>query len=158
MRALKLLTITALMGIVSINTLNAQKYDDKSDNKVKHERQYQETKQESRVKKNLDVKDKSISRENSHSRYHQVSPKKKFHTKKRFHSKKHTIKILKRGDRGHKVKRLQRSLKQQGFYRGRIDGIFGKGVKRAVKRFQRNHRLYPNGVVSKKTLRLLHLR
>ncbi|CAA6812510.1 MAG: Unknown protein [uncultured Sulfurovum sp.] len=162
MRTLKLLTITTLVGILSVSTLNAKEHYEKTTTKVKHERQYQEVKQDSRIKKDLNVKDKRASRANTNSRYHQTSPKKgfqkKLHNKKRFHSKKNAVKVLKRGDRGHKVKVLQRSLKQRGFYRGRIDGVFGKGLKRAVKKFQRNHRIYPNGVASKKTLRLLRLR
>lgn len=152
MKILKLLTMTAIAGILTMSTLNAQEHYDKSTAKIKHAPQHQEIKQDSKVNKDSKIKNERISRITKDTREHRVT------TVKKAHGKKHAVKLLKRGDRGPKVKALQRALKQEGLYRGRVDGIFGKGVKRAVKKFQREHRLYADGVAGAKTLRLLHLR
>ena len=60
--------------------------------------------------------------------------------------------ILRRGDRGPAVKRVQRRL------RLRANGVFGRGTERAVKRFQRRKDLEPDGVVGPSTRRALRLR
>jgi peptidoglycan hydrolase-like protein with peptidoglycan-binding domain len=52
---------------------------------------------------------------------------------------------LKKGDRGAKVAKVQRWLNQPD------DGIFGRGTKAAVKRFQRRQGLTPDGVVGPAT-------
>ena len=44
-----------------------------------------------------------------------------------------SAKRLKKGSRGAAVKTLQTALKEQGYYSGKIDGIFGKGTVNAVK-------------------------
>ena len=59
---------------------------------------------------------------------------------------------LKPGSRGDHVKRLQSAL-----HIG-VDGIYGKGTKAVVKRFQRRHRLTPDGVVGPATWRKLGVR
>jgi peptidoglycan hydrolase-like protein with peptidoglycan-binding domain len=59
---------------------------------------------------------------------------------------------LKPGSRGDHVKRLQSAL-QIG-----VDGIYGKGTKAVVKRFQRRNRLTPDGVVGPATWRKLGVR
>lgn len=46
---------------------------------------------------------------------------------------------LKEGDKGVNVKSLQRALNYLNFKCGSVDGIYGAGVKDAVKRFQRVH-------------------
>jgi peptidoglycan hydrolase-like protein with peptidoglycan-binding domain len=56
---------------------------------------------------------------------------------------------VERGDRGPNVKKAQRLL------RIHADGIFGKGTKRAVKRFQKRHGLTADGVVGPATWRAL---
>jgi resuscitation-promoting factor RpfB len=60
--------------------------------------------------------------------------------------------VLKRGDSGPAVRRVQRRL------RIHADGVFGRGTERAVKRFQRRHGLVADGVVGSATRRALHLR
>lgn len=56
---------------------------------------------------------------------------------------------LERGDRGPRVERLQQLL---GIG---VDGVFGKGTLRALKRFQRRHDLDADGVVGAATWRML---
>src|SRR3954465_5544087 len=51
-------------------------------------------------------------------------------------------KPLKRGSHGAAVKKLQRAL-----HLSPVDGLFGKGTSRAVRRFQRRHRLHADGIV-----------
>jgi cell wall-associated NlpC family hydrolase len=53
--------------------------------------------------------------------------------------------VLKKGSRGPAVAKVQRWLNQPD------DGIFGRGTKAAVKRFQRRQRLEPDGVVGPAT-------
>lgn len=55
-------------------------------------------------------------------------------------------KVLKKGDRGPGVRKLQRALGIPA------DGIFGKGTKRAVRRYQRRHGLVADGVAGPQTL------
>jgi peptidoglycan hydrolase-like protein with peptidoglycan-binding domain len=59
--------------------------------------------------------------------------------------------VLEKGDRGPRVRRLQRKLGVPA------DGIFGRGTKRAVKRYQRRHGLVADGVVGPQTARSLGL-
>jgi len=56
---------------------------------------------------------------------------------------------LKRGDRGHRVERLQQLLGVG------VDGVFGKGTLRSLKRFQRRHDLDADGIVGAATWRML---
>ncbi len=58
---------------------------------------------------------------------------------------------LRRGDEGAYVERLQEALKAAGFYEGEIDGDFGRGTKKAVKAFQDDRDLEPDGVVGRDT-------
>jgi hypothetical protein len=60
--------------------------------------------------------------------------------------------VLRRGDRGPAVRRVQRRLRQE------VDGYFGGGTERAVKRFQRRKGLEPDGKVGPATRRALRLR
>ncbi len=63
-------------------------------------------------------------------------------------------KTLKAGMRGIHVKRLQTWLSALG-YRISVDGQFGPGTKRVVKRFQREHKLRVTGRVDRRTGRAL---
>ena len=47
--------------------------------------------------------------------------------------------MMKRGDRGEDVERLQRDLAALGYYAGTIDGQFGPATDQAVRRFQGDH-------------------
>jgi hypothetical protein len=62
------------------------------------------------------------------------------------------IQVLRKGDFGRAVLRVQRKLHLRG------DAVFGSSTHRAVKRFQRRKRLEVDGVVGPNTRRKLHLR
>jgi peptidoglycan L-alanyl-D-glutamate endopeptidase CwlK len=49
------------------------------------------------------------------------------------------------------VERLQKKLQSLGYPIGSIDGDFGKKTQKAVKQFQRDQGLYPDGIVGRQT-------
>lgn len=59
--------------------------------------------------------------------------------------------VLRRGDRGEAVKRLQERLSNLGFYQGAIDGVFGELTEEAVKNAQSNYQLTDDGIVGPAT-------
>ncbi len=61
----------------------------------------------------------------------------------------------KQGSTGTTVKTIQKKLKNWGYYKGSVDGIFGKQTKEAVKSFQKKNGLTVDGIVGKKTLSAL---
>jgi peptidoglycan hydrolase-like protein with peptidoglycan-binding domain len=61
---------------------------------------------------------------------------------------------LRAGAAGADVRELQQALTQAGF-KVKVDGHFGTGTLRAVKRFQRASRLEPSGTVGTKTVKAL---
>jgi len=64
------------------------------------------------------------------------------------------------GHRPHRMSvqaRAQQRLRQLGYYRGPIDGAFGPGSKRALVRFQRDHRIPMTGWLDGRTQRALRL-
>ncbi len=61
----------------------------------------------------------------------------------------------KQGSTGSTVKTIQQKLKNWGYYKGSVDGIFGKQTKEAVKYFQRKNGLTADGIVGNKTLKAL---
>ena len=61
----------------------------------------------------------------------------------------------KQGSTGTTVKTIQKKLKNWGYYKGSVDGIFGKQTKEAVKSFQKKNNLTVDGIVGKKTLSAL---
>ena len=63
--------------------------------------------------------------------------------------------ILKEGARGNEVKEVQRRLKSWGYYRGKIDGVYGAGTRSAVISFQKKNGLKADGVVGKSTYKAL---
>ena len=65
------------------------------------------------------------------------------------------IDLLRPGDKGEKVQRLQRILKLLGYYDGKIDGSYGPKTTGAVKAFQKANCLDPDGVAGPKTLEAL---
>lgn len=62
---------------------------------------------------------------------------------------------LKQGSTGSTVKTMQKKLKNWGYYKGAVDGIFGSGTKKAVIYFQKKNGLTADGIVGKKTLAAL---
>jgi 3D (Asp-Asp-Asp) domain-containing protein len=67
----------------------------------------------------------------------------------------HAIQILRRGDIGIHVAKIQSQLKQAGNYAGSVDGIYGSGTESAVKSFQKEEGLKVDGVVGPQTRREL---
>ncbi len=65
--------------------------------------------------------------------------------------------VLRRGDRNPEVRRLQERLRREGFYFGPIDGIFGGQTERAVRQFQTDKGLFPDGVAGSETLAALRI-
>ena len=61
--------------------------------------------------------------------------------------------ILKKGDRGEWVTLAQTKLYQRGYSLGSagVDGIFGKATETAVREFQLNNGITPDGVIGQKT-------
>jgi len=66
--------------------------------------------------------------------------------------------LLKWGSRGAEVKEVQTRLKNWGFYKGRVDGIYGWRTSVAVKAFQKKHGLKADGVVGNATAKALGIR
>lgn len=63
--------------------------------------------------------------------------------------------VLRLGNVGPTVRLLQKKLKDEGLYNGRVDGDFGGRTLRAVKQFQRREGLTVTGVVDQATWRAL---
>lgn len=63
--------------------------------------------------------------------------------------------VLKQGSSGGEVKEVQKKLKQWGYYKGSVDGVFGAGTKAAVIAFQKKNGLTADGVVGKATYKAL---
>ncbi|MGI6586299.1 MAG: spore cortex-lytic enzyme [Lutisporaceae bacterium] len=66
--------------------------------------------------------------------------------------------LLKWGSRGSTVREVQTRLKNWGFYKGNVDGIYGWRTANAVKAFQRKHGLKVDGIVGNTTARYLGIR
>lgn len=65
--------------------------------------------------------------------------------------------LSKLGSTGSEVKRVQTKLKELGYYKGSIDGIYGSATKKAVTSFQRNCGITADGICGKQTLLYLGL-
>ncbi|AGK95929.1 M14 family metallopeptidase [Clostridium pasteurianum] len=63
--------------------------------------------------------------------------------------------IYKLGSSGTEVMKIQAVLKKIGYNPGAIDGVFGSQTEAAVKNFQRNNGLTPDGIIGPDTYRLL---
>ena len=61
----------------------------------------------------------------------------------------------KQGDSGSTVRTIQQKLKNWGYYKGNVDGIFGSQTKSAVISFQKKNGLTADGIVGNATLRAL---
>lgn len=65
------------------------------------------------------------------------------------------VAVLKQGSKGSEVKEVQRRLKEWGYYKGAVDGVFGAGTKSAVIAFQKKNGLTADGVVGRATYKAL---
>ncbi len=65
--------------------------------------------------------------------------------------------LSKIGSRGNEVRQIQKKLKELGYYKGSVDGIYGTGTQKAVRSFQRNCGITADGVAGPKTLKYLGL-
>jgi N-acetylmuramoyl-L-alanine amidase len=65
------------------------------------------------------------------------------------------VAVLKQGARGGEVKEVQRRLKERGFYKGSVDGVFGASTREAVMAFQKSNGLKADGIVGKSTYKAL---
>lgn len=63
--------------------------------------------------------------------------------------------LSKQGSQGEEVKQIQTALKEQGYYEGSVDGVFGGNTKKAVVSFQRDNGLKADGVAGSATLSAL---
>lgn len=63
--------------------------------------------------------------------------------------------LSKYGSTGDEVIAVQTKLKELGYYKGNIDGIYGSGTKSAVTNFQKANRLSADGIAGVKTLAAL---
>ena len=59
--------------------------------------------------------------------------------------------LSKIGSRGDEVRQIQTVLKNQGYYTGNVDGIYGTITKNAVIAFQKNNGLTADGIAGTKT-------
>lgn len=65
------------------------------------------------------------------------------------------MQTLRLGSEGAQVEELQNILHVLGFYKGKIDGIYGKQTQNAVIEFQKNMGLIPDGIAGSKTYQAL---
>lgn len=61
----------------------------------------------------------------------------------------------KKGSTGTMVSKIQTTLKNQGFYKGSVDGVYGSGTETAVKAFQQKNGLTADGKVGPATLKAM---
>lgn len=59
------------------------------------------------------------------------------------------------GSRGDEVRQIQTKLKNWGYYKGTVDGIYGSGTLSAVKSFQKKNGLTADGIAGTKTLQAM---
>lgn len=63
--------------------------------------------------------------------------------------------VFKKGSTGGVVREIQTKLKNQAFYFGNVDGIYGSKTVEAVKKYQRRYGLKVDGICGKNTLAAL---
>lgn len=59
------------------------------------------------------------------------------------------------GSRGDEVRQIQTKLKNWGYYKGSVDGVYGSGTLSAVKSFQKKNGLTADGIAGTKTLQAM---
>ncbi len=65
--------------------------------------------------------------------------------------------VLRKGDRGNAVRKLQERLAQEGYYRGDVTGVFDDATAEAVRAYQETHQLDVDGVVGGGTRRSMNV-
>ena len=65
------------------------------------------------------------------------------------------VAVLRQGSKSDEVKEVQRRLKNWGYYKGNVDGVFGAGTREAVIAFQKKNGLKADGVVGQATYKAL---
>ncbi len=65
------------------------------------------------------------------------------------------FKPIKIGDRGADVYEVQRRLKELGYYKGYVDGIYGESMKTAVHKFQKDKGLEVKNTITEKDLQAM---
>lgn len=65
--------------------------------------------------------------------------------------------LSKFGSKGDEVRRIQKKLKELGFYNGSVDGVYGSATKKAVTAFQKSCGITADGIAGPKTLLYLGL-
>ena len=63
--------------------------------------------------------------------------------------------VIRQGSSGATVKKIQQKLKNWGYYKGSVDGVYGAKTTAAVKYFQKRNGLTADGIVGAKTLAAL---
>ncbi|MGY4688446.1 C40 family peptidase [Salibacterium sp. K-3] len=66
-----------------------------------------------------------------------------------------TFRILESGDKGNEVSLLQRQLKDLGYYKKDVTGVYGPMTEEAVRRFQQKQELATDGLAGPKTFNAL---
>lgn len=61
------------------------------------------------------------------------------------------------GNTGEAIRLLQIRLRQEGFYKGRITGVYNRETQHAVRQFQTEHMLTADGVVGRRTIKWLNV-
>ena len=77
-------------------------------------------------------------------------------TYKKLTEKPHPAGTYRNGDEGEEVRKIQKALKDKGFYSGPTNAKFGPLTEEAVKKFQRANNLEADGIAGKVTLNLLY--
>ena len=65
--------------------------------------------------------------------------------------------LSKLGSQGNEVRKIQTKLKELGYYKGTVDGIYGIATQKAVRSFQKNCGITADGIAGPKTLKYLGL-
>ena len=65
--------------------------------------------------------------------------------------------LSKLGSQGDEVRRIQKKLKELGYYKGAVDGVYGTATQKSVKEFQQNCGIKADGIAGPQTIRYLGL-